>query len=143
MARPRITVSNRRFVIVVLVAAAGVAWGGYALDNRFQRVGLSLALLAPVIWGAAGLSVVEHLTTKRAARPHERRFMQLRSVVDQMLSEIRRLNWAVFDQERHVRNENALKKELDAMEERLIALVKEVRNVAGQARPEDRGVASK
>ncbi len=58
--------------------------------------------------------------------------MRLRSQVQQLLAEIRRLNWMAVDAERGFRSRKQATQEMDLIEERLKQLIAEVRGLAGQ-----------
>ncbi len=93
------------------------------------RLGVGLLLLAVIIWFAGRLGVVEFLLRSLSGR---RRFMRLRRTVQTMIAEVRRLNWIAVDVERGYRSRDAAAQEMDASEQRLLKLVREIRSTAGQ-----------
>ena len=61
-----------------------------------------------------------------------RRFLRLRRTVQSLIAEVRRLNWIAVDVERGYRSREAAAQEMDASEQRLLNLVREIRTTAGQ-----------
>jgi hypothetical protein len=107
------------------------------------RTGLSLALLAPIMWASAHLGLIDRIATGMGPRPYRRQYTQLRSQVDQMLREVRRLNWLAVDGQRGLRNSETLQRELDTVEERLKDLIASIRTSAGHGKPESPGQGSR
>ena len=109
----------------ILVEAATLYFG----TDPPVRLGVGLLLLAVIIWFAGRLGVVEFLLRSLSGR---RRFMRLRRTVQTMIAEVRRLNWIAVDVERGYRSRDAAAQEMDASEQRLLKLVREIRSTAGQ-----------
>ncbi len=105
------------------------------------RLALGLLLLAPIVWASARLGVVELLTESQPDRVHKRRFTQLRNQVQQLLDEIRRMNWMAVDAERGFRSRETAIKEMDAIEVRLREIIQHIRTTAGQMTPEGKGAS--
>lgn len=76
------------------------------------------------------------VTQTPAERVRKRRFTRLRSQVQQLLDEIRRLNWMAVDAERGFRDPEQAAEEMDKIEDRLNKLIAEIRSTAGQLSPE-------
>jgi hypothetical protein len=127
-------------LIAALLANAAVLWFG---DEPSLRLSLGLLLLAPIIWASARLGVVELVSQAPSDKVHKRRFVQLRSQVQQLLEEIRRLNWMAVDAERGFRSREAAMREMDNIESRLKELIEEIRGTAGQITAEEEQAAVK
>jgi hypothetical protein len=119
-------------LIALLTALAGEAFVLYFVDNPPLRLVLGLLLLAVIVWASARLGVVDLLTQSPVRPVHERRFVRLRSQVQKLLAEIRRLNWMAVDAERGFRSREQAMQEMDAIEERLKEMIAEIRSTAGQ-----------
>ncbi|NIR44292.1 MAG: hypothetical protein GWO40_23550 [Gammaproteobacteria bacterium] len=128
---------------VILIAAllADVAVLVFVREPA-ARLALGLLLLAPIVWSSARLGVVELVTQAPSDKVHKRRFVRLRSQVQQLLDEIRRLNWMAVDAERGFRSREAAMREMDKIEVRLKDLIEEIRSTAGRmsAEQEESGV---
>jgi hypothetical protein len=85
-----------------------------------------------IVWASARVGVVELVTQSPAERVQKRRFTRLRAQVQQLLDEIRRLNWMAVDAERGFRSREKALQEMDMIEERLKNLIQEIRSTAGQ-----------
>jgi hypothetical protein len=62
--------------------------------------------------------------------------MRLRRRVDQLLEEVRRLNWLAVDADRGFRAREEAIAEMDAIEARLREIIAEIRKAAGEISPE-------
>ena len=120
-------------MILAIILAAAVGgdaavsyWGG----NPAARTGLGLLLLGPIVWASARLGVVERVVQSLSER-RQRRFHRLRAHVEQLLAEIRRLNWLAVDANRGFRSQEVAIKEMDAIENRLREMVAQIRSAAG------------
>ncbi len=121
------------FEVVVLVAAlVGEAAVLYYVETPLTRLSSGLFLLAPVVWASSRLGILELFTHTRAERVYRRRFVRLRAQVQQLLDEVRRLNWMAVDAERGFRNRNQALQEMDTIEQRLRELIQQIRAAAGQ-----------
>lgn len=125
---------------ILFIALAAVVAVLLAVEEPMARLALGLLLLAPIVWASARLGVVELVTQSPAERVHKRRFVRLRSQVQQLLDEIRRLNWMAVDAERGFRSREKALAEMDRIEERLKDLIAEIRTTAGQISPSDEEV---
>ena len=112
--------SSRRLQAVILAMILAVAVVSdaaviYFGDDRAMRAGLGLLMVAPIVWAAARLGVVERITESLDYR-RRRQFDQLRTRVRVLLDEIRRLNWMAVDGARGFRSREAAMREMDAIE---------------------------
>ena len=125
------------YILAATVLAAIIAHGYlvYFVDVTQLRLSLAWLTLTPIVLGGARLGVAEH--TLRLVNParYPRRFVRLRGRVEELLGEIRRLNWIALDARRGVREQGEAVEMMDAIEERLIALIGEIRASAGVERP--------
>ncbi len=136
---------QRRTQIVVLIGILVVAVAGQAAvlffgTNPLLRLGIGLLLLAPILWTGNRLGIVEHATDLLGIVRAPRRYDKLRSQVRTLLREIKRLNWTAVDAERGVRDPEATRREMDAIENRLKQIVGQLRRAAGEANPEEEDV---
>ncbi len=131
--------ASRRATLEALILVAALIANGAVLyfgTDPAARLSLGLLLLALVVWAASKLGVVDLVTQLPAERVHKRRFTLLRSQVQQLLDEIRRLNWMAVDAERGFRSRETALGEMDQIEGRLKDLIEEIRSTAGQMSPE-------
>lgn len=127
--------ASRRATLEALILVAALIANGAVLyfgTDPAARLSLGLLLLALVVWAASKLGVVDLVTQLPAERVHKRRFTRLRSQVQQLLDEIRRLNWMAVDAERGFRSRETALGEMDRIEGRLKDLIEEIRSTAGQ-----------
>ncbi len=135
-------------VLVAALVAEGVVL--YFVDSPATRLGLGLALLAPIVWTSSRIGLLELITHTATERVYKRRFIRLRAQVQQLLDEIRRLNWMAVDAERGFRDRDQALQEMDVIEKRLSDLIQRIRSTAGQISAEveavrgaDEGVATR
>lgn len=133
MAAPR---PNLEAVVLIAALVANILVL-ILLDDPAGRLTLGLLLLAPIVWASARLGVVELLTQSESDRVHKRRFTRLRGQVQQLLDEIRRLNWMAVDAERGFRSREKAMQEMDVIEGRLKEIIAQIRSTAGQMSPEE------
>ncbi len=119
-------------LILLLSFAAAEAVVLYFVEDQAARLSVGLLLLAPMIWLSSRLGLADLITQSPSARVHKRRFTRLRGQVQQLLDEIRRLNWMAVDAERGFRNREKALREMDVIEVRLKDLIQEIRSTAGQ-----------
>ncbi len=118
--------------LVLFAAIFGESAILYFWSDPSARLGVGLLLLAVTIWFAGRLGVVDFIMRSLSGR---RRFMPLRRTVRYLLAEVRRLNWIAVDVERGYRSREAAAQEMDAIEKRLLNLVREIRSTAGKLEP--------
>jgi hypothetical protein len=125
---------RRTTLEVILLIAFIVAEGAvlYYLEDPAARLSIGVLLLAPLVWLSSRLGLADLASQSPAARIHKRRFTRLRGQVQQLLDEIRRLNWMAVDAERGFRNQDTALREMDLIEDRLKELIQEIRITAGQ-----------
>jgi len=119
-------------MVALVVALLGEAALLYFGQDPLLRLVLGLLLLAIVVWSSARLGVVDLLSQSPADQIHKRRFVLLRSQVQQLLDEIRRLNWMAVDVERGFRTRDKALRDMDVIEGRLRDLIAEIRGTAGR-----------
>ena len=119
-------------LIALLAALIGDAYVLVFVDDPWRRLLLGLLLLAVIVWSSARIGVLDLITGAPAEPVYKRRFVRLRGQVQQLLDEIRRLNWMAVDVERGFRSRDAAVQEMDVIEERLKKIIEEIRGTAGQ-----------
>lgn len=125
---------------LLVTAAVGEGCTLYFVEDPLARLSLGLLLLVPIVWSAARVGVVDLVAQSPVERAQKRRFTLLRSQVQQLLDEIRRLNWLAVDAERGFRSSEAARREMDAIEARLAELIRQIRSTAGQMSEHDETV---
>jgi hypothetical protein len=127
------------FIILILaLGLEGVVL--FFVTPAMARLTLGLFLLIPIVWMSARVGVVDLVHELPSDRVHQRRFGRLRAQVQQLLDEIRRLNWMAVDAERGFRSREKALREMDSIEERLKILIAEIRDTAGQMTERDEAV---
>jgi hypothetical protein len=119
-------------LIALLAALVGDALVLLFVDDPWTRLLLGLLLLAVVVWSSARIGVLDIITRSPVEPVYKRRFVRLRGQVQQLLDEIRRLNWMAVDVERGFRNRESATQEMDLIEARLKELIAQIRSTAGQ-----------
>ena len=122
--------------IALLAALTGEALVLYFAADPLLRLIVGLLLLAVIVWASARIGVVDILGQSPPDTIHKRRFGLLRAQVQQLLAEIRRLNWIAVDVERGFRTRDRALSEMDTIEERLRGLIAEIRGTAGRTNDE-------
>jgi hypothetical protein len=122
--------------IILIVAVIGNLAVLYFVEEPMARLSLGFLLLAIIVWSSSRLGLVEMVTQSPAERVRKRRFTLLRAQVQQLLDEIRRMNWMAVDADRGFRSREQALREMDQIESRLKGLIAEIRNTAGQLSPE-------
>jgi len=123
--------------IALLAALIGEAIVLYFAVDPLLRLIVGLLLLVAIVWTSARIGVVDILGQSPPETIHKRRFGLLRAQVQQLLAEIRRLNWIAVDVERGFRTRDRALSEMDAIEERLRRLIAEIRGTAGRTNDEN------
>lgn len=118
--------------IVLVAALIGEALVLYFAADPLLRLVVGLLLLAIIVWASARIGVADILSQSPPETIHKRRFGLLRAQVQQLLAEIRRLNWIAVDIERGFRTRDRALRDMDTIEERLRGLIAEIRSTAGQ-----------
>ncbi len=122
--------------ILLVAAVIGESAVLYFLDDPTWRLALGLLALAFVVWSAARVGVTDFLSRSPVDHVYQRRFVHLRSQVQTLLDEIRRMNWMAVDAERGFRDREEALREMDAITRRLKEMIEDIRRTAGQASPE-------
>ena len=118
------------------VALIGIAVVLYSVPGPATRLGLGLLLLALIMWLSARLGVVSRIAQSLSKGYKRRRYLRLRSAVDQFLEEVRRLNWAASGAQRGFRSKEDANRDLEAVEQRMHELIGKIRASAGSSTPE-------
>lgn len=124
---PETGVLWRAVLIVSILVLAHVL---YAVEHGGARLTLGLVLLAPIVWAATRVELVDRLKAELAGRPR-RRYKRLRVNVVKFLSEVQRLNWLAVDGQRIAGDRSHIDHEMDAVEQRMNGLVRSIRDAAG------------
>ncbi len=138
-------------ILVLIAALVGEGVVLYFVESPATRLSLGLLLLAPIVWTSSRIGLLELITHSAAERVYKRRFIRLRAQVQQLLDEIRRLNWMAVDAAQGFRDRDNALQEMDIIETRLKELVQQIRRTAGQISAEgetvrgaaDEGVAAR
>jgi len=117
--------------VVLFVSLAAEIFVLYVLTEPGVRVGLGVLPLIPIMWASSRLGIVDRFSRALYERKRTRRYVRLRARVDQLLEEIKRMNWVVVDMERGLCTEEAARGELEASRSRLRKLVDGLPEVAG------------
>jgi hypothetical protein len=122
--------------ILLVAAVVGESAALYFVDDPSWRLALGLLALAVVVWSAARVGVTDFLSRSPVDHVYQRRFIRLRSQVQTLLDEIRRMNWMAVDAERGFRDREEALREMDSIVHRLKDLVEDIRRTAGQMSPD-------
>lgn len=118
--------------LVLIAAAVADAAVLFLVDDSTWRLALGLFLLAVIIWSSARIGVADFASKPPADHVYRRRFVALRSQVQQLLDEIRRMNWMAVDAERGFRERDEALREMDSIAQRLKEMIEDIRRTAGQ-----------
>ncbi len=115
------------------VAIAGLGAVLYFVESPAVRVGAGLLFLAVIIWASGRLRVVETVLETVSIEPAEdrRRHRTMRATVDRLIDLVRRMNGLALDVGRGFRERNSALTEMDALENKMVALIKDIRGMAG------------
>ena len=105
----------------------------FSLSTPWIRLVLGMMLLVPLVVVSAHLGLAEWFDSQVATTGRPRRFPLLRSKVVALIDEIKRLNWLVVDLDHGHRDAEAVKSDIEMCEQRMEALLGEIRRAAGQA----------
>ncbi len=126
-------------ILAVLFVAAVIIDGIvlYLVEPASTRLLLGLLVLLPimwpVVWATRHFGVLGKVTQKVAAESHKRRYKKLRSQVEQLLEEVKRLNWLAVDVKRGFRKEEETVAEVEAVKRRITEIVNKIPAAAGSA----------
>jgi len=116
-------------MVVGLTAQAGIL---YYIEEPGLRLPAGLLSLLPVMWALVWGSRQGLAEEPLTAPLHKRRYLKLRAKVQQMIDEVTRLNWTMVDGKRGLRPPDEVRKDADVIEERLVNIIKEIRESAGE-----------
>lgn len=124
--------------ILLLAVLAGVVWTFYGVPDAGLRTLLGTVLVAGAMALTVRLARVDLRIDLRAEdepwtgkRYLKRRYLRFRRAVDAFIEEARWLNRVAVDAERGFRTRQAAEEEMERIEARLAARLKELREVAG------------
>jgi hypothetical protein len=119
-------------IVMVVLDAAILA----TVSEVWMRLTLGLTLLVPIVLVSAHLELAEAFASMGPTQVRPRRFPALRANVNAFLTEVKRLNWLVVDLDRGFGREQATSAEIEACQQRMEALLLEIRKTAGKAAQE-------
>ena len=126
-------ISLAALLIVVGTADAAVL---YFPEDPSLRLQLGLLLFVSIVLVGSRLGVVERALALVSRPFTARRYTRTRALADELLEEVRRLNWTAVDAANGVRSENDTIVLMDASEARMKILVEQIRASAGEPSPE-------
>ena len=125
--------SRIAFAVLAGLSLVTLAVVSTALSSPWLRLALSLAAVVPGYAGAVVFLCAPSARRKAATQP--RRFYALRNATDRFLEEVRRLNAVRVAVETGAKSPLEARPEIREIEERMVRLVEEMRQVAGQVTP--------
>lgn len=128
---PPLRIALAAALFAALIGEAVVLYTVATPDTRFL-VGMGIAAVVVAVTSVLARALMGGIDeVAPASRFHTRRFIRLRSHVEQFLELVRRLHRIAVDADRGVRDRHSATQEMDAIEERLNRLVREIRDAAG------------
>lgn len=121
-------------LLLVLSATEGAVL--FFVTDAPRRFVFGILLLAPIIFAGSKLGVADHFLQVVSRTIYARRHRRLRSLVDQLLEEVRRLNATALDGKRGVRSPETTDELLDSLEVSIRDLVTRIRSAAGEEHDE-------
>ena len=123
--------------LFVFTAGEGVVL--YFMANPLLRVAIGLLLVAAIILAASRLGVMGHFLKVVSPTIQARRRTRMRTLVGQLLEEVRRLSATAEDGRRGVRGPEKTVELMDSLETTLRGLIERICDVAGDesTRPRD------
>lgn len=122
--------------VLLIVAGAADAIVLYFPADPLLRLQLGLVLFVTIVLVGSRLGVVEGALALVARPFAARRYSRTRALADELLEEVRRLNWTAVDAANGVRSEDSTIQLMDASEARMKKLVEQIRASAGESNPE-------
>jgi hypothetical protein len=110
----------------------------YMTDRSFRTV-IGVLLLLPIMFVGSRLGVVDHFLSLVSPTIYPRRHTRMRTLVDHLLDEIRRLNALAMDGRLGVRGPEKTNEMLNSLESNLVELVGQIRAAAGETSAEAEG----
>ena len=125
-------------VLTVLLLVLCAAEGGvlFFMTHAGMRFVVGMLLLAPIILSGSKLGVVDQFLQVVSRTIYARRHRRFRSLVDQLLEEVRRLSATAVDGKRGVRPPETTNELLDSLEVGIRDLVTRIRTTAGEEHDE-------
>lgn len=125
-----------RFVLVASVAAQ--AFIIFSIQDSALRMYAGMMMTGIMLWAGLWLARQTAAMEVVAAQPVRRPFSKLRGVVQELLAEISRLNWAVLDSKRGFRDPATAASEIDEIKGRMTEILEKVKMAAeNPAKPEE------
>lgn len=121
---------------LLIVAGAADAAVLYFPEDPSLRLQLGLLLFVSIVLVGSRLGVVERALALVSRPFAARRYTRTRALADELLEEVRRLNWTAVDAANGVRSETDTILLMDASEARMKTLVEQIRASAGEPSPE-------
>lgn len=121
----------RLTVTLLLLGGADAAVLFFVADRQLRFI-LGVLLLAPIVLVSSQLGVAEYFRSLVKPTIRDRRYIQMRTLVDRLLEEIRRLNATAVDGRRGVRDSSKTVEMLDSIESGLGDLIGRIRLAAGE-----------
>jgi hypothetical protein len=123
-------------VLMLIAAIAAYATIIFFISDPVWRLRFGLLALGPILWPAIWMARQFDATELLGKENPKRRYSKLRGFVQQLLTEISRLNWTVLDAHRGLIKNQEADKEIAAIKNRMSELLEEVKEVAGQPKSE-------
>ena len=121
-------------LLLVLCAAEGAVL--FFMTGAGMRFVVGMLLLAPIILSGSKLGVVDQFLQVVSRTIYARRHRRFRSLVEQLLEEVRRLSATAVDGQRGVRSPEKTNELLDSLEVGIRDLVTRIRSTAGEEHDE-------
>jgi len=122
------------FLGILIVAFLQLAGVLYYIDQRTLRLFFGLLLLVPIVWVLTRPNFFQAIQVLPAIR--ERKYVKMRMQVELVLAEVRRLNGIAVDADRGFRSHAEADREMDIIEQNLVAIISKVRQTAGRTSDE-------
>ncbi len=126
-------------ILAILFVAAVIIDGVvlYLVEPASTRLLFGLLVLLPimwpVVWATRHFGVIGRVTQKVQDQAHKRRYNKLRTQVELLLEEVKRLNWLAVDVNRGFRKKEDTAAEVEAIKHRLMEIVEKMPAAAGAA----------
>ena len=94
-----------------------------------------LPIMWPVVWATRHFGVIGRMTQKVQDQARRRRYNKLRSHVELLLEEVKRLNWLAVDVKRGFKKKEDSVAEVEAVKRRIMEIIDKMPAAAGAADP--------
>lgn len=125
------------FIAILVGATLGVVAVLVWVDDPLWRAAGGLLLVALIVGTAMELGAVRALQMSAVPPAPPRRFHRLRARVEELLEEIRRLNWVAVIGPSGFQHSAAARDERATIERRLSELLEEIKTAVGEASPRE------